>query len=333
MLPIFVNDVVANFSSWRNKKAGVEETLEEHYRFCKEGRLQIEALPKDSKYSYKSYSQEESPVVVCYSDIESYIAPETKKHCPYAVGMYKQWHEHFTEKREQATMRTWTGENCIQNYLAYLDRFVRELNAQIDTLTSQFMIIDPSEQRAFDNATHCPRCRTAFTEEGNHKKVRDHCHITGKYRGPLCHVCNSRLRLKRRILPVVFHNFKGYDGHLICKQAIGEMPGWHLRVIPTTHEKYMSLKARIEVGRTATGKKRYFEIIFLDSFQFLSSSLDALVATLDSLPITERRMRARFPGIGDAVIRRKGVFPYSYFDSPSRLQESVSPLLKSLKMT
>ena len=305
--------------------------MAEHYRFCREGRLQIEATPSDKTYSYKAFSAEESPVVVCYSDIESYIAPQTKKHCPYAIGMYSVYHKHFNEKREQASMRTWTGEKCLQNYLVYLDRFVRELDADMESLTSQPMLISPTEQRAFDNATHCPKCKTAFTTEGKHFKVRDHCHITGKYRGPLCHICNGRLRLKRRILPVVFHNFKGYDGHLICKQAIGEMPGWNLSVVPTTHEKYMSLRASVPVGKTKTGKTRYFQIVFLDSYQFLSSSLGALTATLDSLPITERHMQARFPNISDVVIRRKGVFPYSYFDSPSRLQESCLPPIEKFK--
>ena len=319
------------FGSWRNKSAGVTETLAEHYRFCREGRLQIEALPKDETFAYTSFSSEESPVVVCYSDIESYIAPQTKEHCPYAIGMYPVFHKHFNEKRNAATMRTWTGERCLQNYLEYLGRFVRELSAQMDVLTGHDMIIDPAEQSAFNNATHCPRCKTEFTKAGSHVKVRDHCHISGKYRGPLCHKCNSRLRLKRRILPVVFHNFKGYDGHLICKQAIGEMPGWILKVIPTTHEKYMSLRASVPVGKTMKGKTRYFDLIFLDSFQFLSSSLAALVATLDSLPITEQRMRARFPGISDAVIRRKGVFPYSYFNSPSRLQDSSLPSIDKFK--
>ena len=320
------------FSTYTNKTAQqLKVTMAEHYRFCREGRLQIETLPSDTTFSYTSFSSEESPAVVCYSDIESYISTQNKEHCPYAIGMYPVFHKHFNEKREAATMRTWTGEKCIQNYLAYLDRFVRELDVQIDSLTNQGMIIDPTEQYAFDIATHCPRCKTEFTKDGSHVKVRDHCHITGKYRGPLCHKCNSRLRLKRRVLPVVFHNFKGYDGHLICKQAIGEMPGWHLSVIPTTHEKYMSLRARVEVGKNKKGKPRFFQIIFLDSFQFLSSSLAALVATLDSLPITERRMQARYPGISDAVIRRKGVFPYSYFNAPSRLQESSLPSIERFK--
>ena len=320
-----------SFSSWRNNRDANRESLEEHYRFCREGRLTIEALPTDTKYSYCMYSAEESPVVVCYSDIESYITPKTKTHCPYMIGMYSMFHEHFNQKREEAKMRIWTGENCIKNYLEYLDRFVRELDMQMDALTNQAMIINPAEQHAFDNATHCPKCNVEFTQEGKHSKVRDHCHITGKYRGPLCFLCNSRLRLKRRVLPVVFHNFKGYDSHLICKQAIGEMPGWHLSVIPLTHEKYLSLRARVEVGKTQTGKARFFQIIFIDSYQFLSSSLATIVQSLDSLPFTEQHMRARYPNVSDTVIRRKGVFPYSYFNSPSRLQDSSLPPIEEFK--
>ena len=311
--------------------ADLKKKMALHYKYCREGRLQLEALPQEKEFSYKNFSAEESPVVVCYSDIESYIEPQTKKHCPSMIGLYPVYHEHFNKKREQASMRAWSGERCIKSFLVYLDRFVRELDQEMLSLTSQPMVISPSDQRAFDNATHCPKCKTAFTLEGKHIKVRDHCHITGKYRGPLCHVCNSRLRLKRRVLPVVFHNFKGYDGHLICKQAIGELKEWNLNVIPCTHEKYMCVSANVPVGRTKAGKLRYFTILFLDSFQFLSSSLASLVDNLTDLPFTERRMRARFPNISNDVLRRKGVFPYSYFDSPSRLQETSLPPIESFK--
>jgi hypothetical protein len=109
------------------------------------------------------------------------------------------------------------------------------------------------------------------------------------------------------------------------------MPGWHLSVIPTTKEKYMSVRARIEVGRSKKGKPIFFTIVFLDSFQFLSSSLATLAGTLDHLPITEKRLKALYPAISDSVIRRKGVFPYSYFNSLSRLEESSLPPISAFK--
>ena len=48
-------------------------------------------------------------------------------------------------------------------------------------------------------------------------KVRDHCHITGKYRDAVHWSCNNNLKLTKRI-SVIFHNLRGYDSHLIIKE-------------------------------------------------------------------------------------------------------------------
>ena len=48
-------------------------------------------------------------------------------------------------------------------------------------------------------------------------KARDHCHITGKYRGAAHKKCNSELRIPRK-LPIIFYNLEGYDGHLIFRE-------------------------------------------------------------------------------------------------------------------
>ena len=45
-------------------------------------------------------------------------------------------------------------------------------------------------------------------------KVRDHCHITAKYRVSAHRDCNVNLKLNRKI-PVVFENLKNYDSHYI----------------------------------------------------------------------------------------------------------------------
>ena len=48
-------------------------------------------------------------------------------------------------------------------------------------------------------------------------KVRDYCHITGKYRGAPHKKCNSVLRIPRK-LPIILHNLEGYDGDLIFRK-------------------------------------------------------------------------------------------------------------------
>ena len=44
------------------------------------------------------------------------------------------------------------------------------------------------------------------------EKVRDHCHVSGKFRGAAHFSCNANFKVRKKV-PVVFHNLKGYDGH------------------------------------------------------------------------------------------------------------------------
>ena len=67
--------------------------------------------------------------------------------------------------------------------------------------------------------------------------VRDHCHITGKYRGSAHWGCNINLKLTKNI-PVIYHNLRGYDSHLIMQ----EISKFDVKVnaIPNGIEKYMA---------------------------------------------------------------------------------------------
>ena len=56
------------------------------------------------------------------------------------------------------------------------------------------------------------------------KKVRDHCHYTGKYRGDADSNCNLNYKISKEI-PVVFHNGSTYDYHFIIRQLAKEFEG------------------------------------------------------------------------------------------------------------
>ena len=68
------------------------------------------------------------------------------------------------------------------------------------------------------------------------EKVRDHCHITGIYRGCAYWSCNINLKISKKV-PVIFHNLKGYDSHLIFKKL--RKFDFKISVIPNGLEKYM----------------------------------------------------------------------------------------------
>ena len=102
-------------------------------------------------------------------------------------------------------------------------------------------------------------------------RVRDHCHISGVYRGALHASCNLNYRLNKSI-PIIFHNLKNYDGHHIMNK-LGKYKDHDIEVIATTMEKYISF--RVKKWNSP------IQMMFLDSFQFLPTSLEKLVKNLD----------------------------------------------------
>ena len=90
--------------------------------------------------------------------------------------------------------------------------------------------------KRFQLSNKCWICDKLFDVGDN--KVRDHCQITGKYRGSAHWSCNVNLKLNKKAL-VIFHNLRGYDNHLIM-QEIGKFDV-KVSVKPNRLEKYMVL--------------------------------------------------------------------------------------------
>ena len=53
--------------------------------------------------------------------------------------------------------------------------------------------------------------------DNDEEKVRDHCHVTGKFRGATHGSCNINLQLTKNV-PVIFQNLRGYNSHLIYNE-------------------------------------------------------------------------------------------------------------------
>ena len=105
------------------------------------------------------------------------------------------------------------------------------------------MIFGEEEEKRFNKKTKCWICNKEFVE--GDKKVTDHCHFTGRFRGAAHNSCNLKYR-KPDFTPVVFHNFSGYDSHLFIKN-LGFSEG-DINCIPNNEEKYISFTKEVLVG-------------------------------------------------------------------------------------
>jgi len=127
---------------------------------------------------------------------------------------------------------------------------------------------------------------------------------------------------KPKHVPVILHNLSGYDSHLFIK-SIGKTQG-NIDCIPKNEEKYISFSKSV----MHDGKLKY-KIRFIDSFKFMSASLDKLVNNLK--PDQFRNLKEQFNDIelfefnDIELLVRKGVFPYDWFDSPEKLSERNLP--------
>ena len=112
------------------------------------------------------------------------------------------------------------------------------------------------------------------------KKVRDHCHYTGKFRGAAHSICNLRYKTPKEI-PVVFHNGSTYDYHFIIKQLAKEFDG-QFECLGENTEKYITFSVPIKKEHD-NGKTSTYKLKFIDSYRFMQSKLSDLVDNLSKI--------------------------------------------------
>ena len=124
------------------------------------------------------------------------------------------------------------------------------------------LIMSSKEEERFQLTNSCWICDKLF--DIGDDKVKDHCHITGKYRSVSHWSCNINLKLTKKI-PVIFHDLRSYESHLVIKE-IGNFDV-KVSVIPHGLEKYMAFT----INRN---------LVFINSMQCMKSSLNSLVKNL-----------------------------------------------------
>ena len=166
------------------------------------------------------------------------------------------------------------------------------------------LIMSAEENERFERANICWICNGLIKNADN--KVTDHCHITGKYRGAAHHICNINLKITKKV-PVIFHNLKGCDSHLIFKE-LSKFNNLKISVIPNGLEKYMAFT----LNKNA---------IFFDSMLFMNSSLDKLVKNLNDKDL--KYLSEEFCGEQLKLVKEKGIYPYEHMDSFKRFNKWV----------
>ena len=207
------------------------------------------------------------------------------------------------------------GKDCIQRFIKYMFEEVKNCQSIIRDNFNKPLKMNNEDEKSFQEATHCHICEKKYRVDD--VPVRDHCHVTGKYRGSAHQTCNLKLKISAENIkiPVVFHNLKGYDSHFIMNE-LGELikkgeENIKINVIAQNAEKYMAFY----IGK---------HLSFIDSFAFMSSSLDKLAGNLEDRDFIYTKDYFTYP-IQFNLMKRKGVYPYDYMDSFSKFNDRELP--------
>ena len=164
-------------------------------------------------------------------------------------------------------------------------------------------LADKKDQLEAKSQENCKYCGNPLLQKNFRDSVKDHCHITGRYRGTAHSECNKKLRINPKTdqIPVVFHNLRGYDAHHLM-QAMSQLQK-EVKCVANNMEKYITF---------SVGGLR-----FIDSLNVLQGSLDSLVS---ATPKDETLISK-----GSDLLYKKGIYPYEFMDSWGRFCETKLP--------
>ena len=194
------------------------------------------------------------------------------------------------------------GKNAVFKFIRSIFKEYGYCKSVIKKHFNKNLVMSVEEKEEFERNNIYWICHKLI--ENTENKVRDHCHITSKYTGAAHWSCNINLKISRKI-PVIFHNLKGYDSHLIFKEL--NKFNCKISVIQNGLEKYMGFSLNNN-------------LVFIDSMLFMNSSLDKLVKILNFKYLSEV-----FSGEKSELVKKKGVYPYEYFNSFKKFKESKLP--------
>ena len=312
-----------------------ERVLNNHKENCIQinGQQAVNMPTKDNNIlKFNNFHKQQQTPFVIYADFEAITEkiqgcqPDSNKSyteayqihtdCGYGYKVVCCYDDKYTKP-----IQLYRGENAVYKFMESMLEEVKYCKKTMKTFFNKPLKMTKEDEEEFEKAKECHICDKKYTEKDI--RVRDHCHITGKYRGSAHQDCNLKLRINPEEIkiPVIFHNLRGYDCHFIMQEigAIvknntytknGKEIKMDINAIPNNMEKYMAFM----LGNHLT---------FIDSFQFMSSSLDKLVSNLpaEALKYTNKK----FKGKKFELMTRKGVYPYDYMDSFEKFNKTELP--------
>ena len=268
-----------------------------------EGIVKFENYSKQLLVLFKIYADFECNL----QDTEIYEGSCTKKYhdhvpCSYAYKIV------CIDDRFSKLIVVYGGENVAYEFIKAILKEYKNCKKIMKKHFNKNLIMSEEEEYLFQQSNNFWICEKIINDDD--AKLRDHCHVTGKFRGAAHWSCNINFQVTKRI-PVIFHNLKGYNSHLIF--SVLHKFDVKISVVPNGLEKYMAFFLGIN-------------LVFIDSMQFTDSSLDKLAKNLSDKDF--KYLVEEFGSRNLEILKQKGAYPYEYMNSFKRFNKDKLPARK-----
>jgi len=321
-----------------------QRVLEDHSRMClahapqqceypqgEKAKLKFESHHFEFPFDFYLVADFECILKPPDEDFESQQQQVIHNHVPSGFCVHRvSAHEDY-----QTSPFTYSGNNVMKTFFDHVFYQAKSIN---DILSRNVPMrpLTATEQAEHDQASICRNCNTNFSPQN--PKTHHHSHVTGQYLFPACNNCNLALKPRkckfssksesdgegdgggRYMVPLIFHNLSGYDGHFVLQyfrkeyteytKKNGEVSYADIGVIPLNGERNLLLT----IGN----------VVFIDSFQFLATSLDNLVKIMRKSGLQDFVQTSRHFGENE-MFYQKGSYPYDYVSDESKFNDTTLP--------
>ena len=298
-----------------------QELLDSHIPYCSTNAPQRVSLPEDTEkwLKFKNHAKGLKVPFTIYADFECFLKP-----CSESTKQTKKYQKHVpsgfsyvvvsSDDKYTKPATVYRGENVMDEFFKHLEQ---EQKYIVDILSEIVpMKLTSEEEMMFQSSEKCHICESVLGTD----RVRDHDHLTGRYRGAAHNACNLNYKFPKEnnknpwsfYIPVILHNLRGYDSHLIM-ESLGKQTNSRLTCIANNMEKYVTFSQN--------------NFRFIDSCQFMNTSLNKLVENLAKDNLNKFKILKRHFSDEQKLelVTRKGVYPYDYITDPSKFLEQELP--------
>lgn len=307
----------------------------EHYYFCKT-QTQLITYPDEGKniFEFKNFDKSNILPSVIFADFETYVddyvgendmlkTKKVKKFIANSVGLV------FVNSMDIEY------DYFIEDGISLLDKFFKRIE-QHATTAFDLIALDFNIEKGTD--CELQACEFCFAEITKVYPLRNEY---GSLQ--LCQTCYKKSNIKHYLLPVAFHNLRGFDGHLLLEYVV---KNYEHNIIPESTEKYKSFEYQLEIN-TDSEYVGLMTIRFIDTFQFINSSLDKFIDTnksktsgektkqelKDTFRITFNMLSRRYSDEQIYMLLNKGIYPYEYVKNCSVFEEEELPPIEEFRST